>query len=71
MDLLLVAVIILDFFIIRDIMGKLTGEVERFLWIICVVFVPVLGAAFWIHVQYGAPRRKRIKREERERLKKR
>ncbi len=45
----------------RDVMKKLSGSVERFLWIVCIVAVPVLGAAFWYHVQYQViPEKRRL-----------
>jgi len=64
-DLLYVLILAADILAISDIMGKLRGNVERFLWVVCVICLPLLGAGFWIYVQYAAPRAKRLEREKR------
>lgn len=67
-DIFFVLVIIADFLAIQDILRKMKGGVEKFLWIVCVLALPLLGAGFWYYIQYSLPESKRIAREERERL---
>lgn len=64
-DLFLVLYVVSTAWAVMDIVRKLRGTVERTLWIICAVMVPVLGPAYWIYVQYSAPEARRIEREER------
>jgi hypothetical protein len=40
-DLFYILVLVVDILAIRDIMRKLQGDVSRFLWIVCVLFLPL------------------------------
>jgi hypothetical protein len=69
-ELFYIAVIAIDILVIADILKKLKAEVPKFLWIVAVLFLPGVGAAFWYYVQYIVPKQKRIERQERKRVKK-
>lgn len=66
-DLFLVLYVVSTVWAVMDIVRKLRGTVERTLWIVCAVMVPVIGPAYWVYVQYSAPEARRIEREERRR----
>ncbi len=65
MDLLLVLIVAVNIVVIADILHKLRGNLERFLWAVAVLALPVFGAALWVYVQYMEPARRRRKVEER------
>ncbi len=66
LDLIYVAIIIIDIVVIKDILKKLEGSTERFLWVICVLFLPVIGALYWYQVQYvESSRRKELRQDRR------
>lgn len=56
-------------FAISDIMTKLRDPVPKFLWVVCVIAIPLGGSFFWYYVQYMAPKvKQRIREERRERI---
>jgi len=61
-DLFLVLVLVADAVAIWDIMRRLRATTPRILWIVCVLAVPLIGAAYWVHVQYSAPEARRLRR---------
>lgn len=69
-DLLWVFIIAIDILVIADVTKKLTGKIERFLWIVAIIALPVIGAGLWIGVQYAVPRNKRLARQRRKRMRK-
>jgi len=58
-ELLAITYFLITLLTIRDVVGKLRGDVERVLWVIAVVALPLFGPAFWYYVQYIAPGEKR------------
>lgn len=47
---------------ISDILRRFRGPVERLLWIVLVLAVPVIGMAVWYWVQWIEPRRRLLAR---------
>lgn len=68
MDLLIALLVAANIVVIADVLHKLTGNLERFLWCVAVLALPGLGAGLWVYVQYVEPARRRRLREERRRL---
>lgn len=68
MDLLLALILALNIIVIADILHKLRGNLERFLWCVAVLALPVFGAGLWLYVQYVEPKRRRLEKKRRSSL---
>ena len=65
MDLVWVAILIIDCLTIRDIMEKLQSKTAILLWSIGVVALPPVVIPLWWYTTYGKAAERRLERRER------